>query len=78
MVNRKSRANVRPARLAGVSGRPTKGGLVQVGLTLDPEALEKLREEALRRAKARKSGRPDVSEIVREAIEAWISKHGKH
>jgi len=55
-----------------VSGRPTKGGLVQVTLTLDPAHLETLRAEALRRARARKSARSDVSELVREAIAAWL------
>jgi hypothetical protein len=57
-----------------VSGRPTKGGLIQVTLTLDPDDLEKLRAEARRRAEARKSARSDVSELVREAIRAWLAK----
>lgn len=61
------------ARLIDV-GRPTKGGLVQVMLTLDPADLEKLRAEALRRAQARKSARRDVSELVREAIALWLAR----
>ncbi len=55
-------------------GRPTKGGLVQVTVTLDPSDLERLREEAERRAKARKSARADVSELIREAIATWLSR----
>ncbi len=77
MALRKSSGKLGRARLRDVSGRPTKGGLVQVTLTLDPEALEKLRAEAVRRARARKSARSDVSELVREAIEAWLTKGAK-
>lgn len=60
-----------------MGGRETKGGLVQVMLTLDPEHLAVLREEADRRAKERKRARSDVSEIVREAVAAWVAKQGK-
>lgn len=43
-------------------------------LTLDPDDLEAMRKEALRRAQARKSARSDVSELVRDAIRAWLAK----
>ncbi len=46
-------------------------------LTLDPADLEALRAEAQRRARARKTARADVSELVRESIRAWLEKHGK-
>jgi hypothetical protein len=63
--------------VADVGGRETKGGLVQVMMTLDPDHLRVLREEAERRAKERKRARSDVSEIVREAVAAWVAAHAK-
>jgi hypothetical protein len=62
-----------------VGGRETKGGLVQVGLTLDPADLELLRREAQRRAREREGARTDwnVSELVRLAIREWLAKHGR-
>lgn len=75
MVMRKSRGVPRRATFArDVSGRETKGGLVQVTVTLDPGDLDALRAEARRRAQARKTARADVSEVVREAIRAWLAK----
>jgi hypothetical protein len=65
------------ARLRNMSGRQTKGGLVQVTLTLDPDHLSELRAEALRRAREKKSGRPDTSAVVREILEAWVKRSGK-
>jgi hypothetical protein len=60
-----------------VGGRETKGGLVQVTMTLDPDDLKTLRAEAERRAKERKTARADVSELVRLAIREWIAKRIK-
>lgn len=63
------------ARLARVPGPPKKG-LKFVGYRLRPEQIAALRREALRRAEASGSGKPDASEIVREALDAWLAKHG--
>jgi hypothetical protein len=43
-------------------------------MTLDPEQLAALRAEAVRRAAARKSARPDASEVLREIVAAWMRK----
>jgi hypothetical protein len=75
--NRKSRPTCNPVKSLPVPGRETKGGLVQVTLTLEPADLSALREVAKRRATARKTARADVSEIVREAIRAWLKRHPK-
>lgn len=77
MVRSKSSGIVVRARLRNMSGRQTKGGLVQVTLTLDPDHLSELRAEALRRAREKKSGRPDTSAVVREILEAWVKRSGK-
>ncbi len=63
-------------RVRDVGGRPTKSGMVQVMLTLDPEDLDLLRKEAKRRADVREGTRADwsVSELVRLAVRAWIAK----
>ncbi len=77
MARTESRAAARRGKVSDVGGRETKSGLVQVGLTLDPVDLEILRREAQRRAKVREGARADwnVSELVRLAIRAWISKN---
>jgi hypothetical protein len=41
---------------------------------LEPEQLEALRREALRRAAERGSMKPDASEVVREAVAAWLRR----
>ncbi len=61
-------------RMPRMTGRATKGGLVQVTVTLDPAHLEALRAEAARRARERKSGRPDASEVLREIVGAWLGR----
>ncbi len=68
---------MRRGRVPDVGGRETKGGLVQVGLTLDPTDLENLRREAQRRAREREGARADwnVSELVRLAIREWLTRH---
>ncbi len=78
VTSRKSRRNPARARLADVTGRPTKGGLVQVMFTLSPAQLERLRVEAMRRALARGSGKPDASALLREIIDAWLAKQPRH
>lgn len=39
---------------------------------LRPDQIEALRREALRRAGARGSGKPDASELVRDAVDRWL------
>lgn len=41
------------------------------------DQIEALRTEALKRAADRKSGKPDASEIVRDAVDAWLVAHVK-
>jgi hypothetical protein len=74
----KSRGRERGARVADTVGaRKTKAGLVQVVLTLDPQHLALLRTEAIRRAVAAGSGRPDASAVLREILQAWAAKRTK-
>jgi hypothetical protein len=48
-----------------------------VTLTLDPDHLSALRAEALRRAREKKSARPDASAVLREILDAWVKRSGK-
>ncbi len=73
----KSRGAARGARVAPVTVRKTKAGLVQVVLTLDPNHLALLRAEAARRAAAIGSGRPDASAVLREILAVWAAKAAK-
>lgn len=50
-------------------------GMKTAAYRLRPEQIEALRQEALRRALGGKPGKPDASELVREAIDLWLSKH---
>lgn len=77
MATGKASSAERTGRVHDVSGRETKGGLVQVTVTLDPGDLEVLRTEAQRRARERKTARADVSELVRLAIRDWLARHVK-
>ncbi len=52
-------------------------GLAKAMVRLEPEQLEALRREALRRAAERGSMKPDGSEIVREALAEWLRRHVK-
>ncbi len=53
-------------------------GLKTAAYRLRPDQIEALRREALRRALAGKAGKPDASELVREALDAWLMKAAKH
>ncbi len=70
---KKQRA-VAPGRLGRVP--PPKKGLKLAGFRLRPDQLAALRKEALRRAGERDSKQPDASELVREAVDAWLAKQG--
>jgi hypothetical protein len=49
-----------------------RSGFVKAIFSVEPAQLQALRGEALRRAQAAGSIRPDVSELVREAVAAWL------
>lgn len=53
---------------------PRAKGLKLVGIRLEPAQVEALKAEALRRATKHGSLRPDVSELVREALAAWLKR----
>lgn len=55
---------------------PAPKGLVQFICRLRPEQAAALREEGWKRAKERGRGIPDASEVVREAVDAWMKSHG--
>jgi hypothetical protein len=51
-----------------------RSGHVKALFAITPEQHETLKAEAMRRAQARGTLRPDASELVREALDAWIAK----
>ncbi len=53
---------------------PRAKGLKPVVVRLEPAQVAALKAEALRRAKERGSMKPDASELVREALAAWLRK----
>lgn len=65
----------RYARTAGRLGSvpQPKKGLKLAGVRLRPDQLAALRREAMKRAEARGSVRPDQSEIIREAFDLWLA-----
>jgi hypothetical protein len=54
---------------------PPKKGLKLAGIRLRPDQIKALQLEAIRRAAVRGSMKPDASEVVREAVDAWLAKH---
>ncbi len=63
------------ARTVKVAKRnPRAKGLVRAVARLEPHQLAALTAEAQRRARERGSRQIDVSEIVREGIELWLSR----
>lgn len=71
----KKRGPVGAGRLGAVP--PPKKGLKLAGFRLRPDQLAALRREAQKRAEARESGKPDASELVREAVDAWLAKQAR-
>jgi hypothetical protein len=61
----------------GFGGRGMKKGLVKAMFSMEPRHLEELRREAARRMVERGAGRVDTSELVREAVEAWLRKRAR-
>lgn len=53
---------------------PRAKGLKPVVVRLEPAQIAALKVEALRRAQKAGSVRPDVSELVRAAIDGWLAK----
>jgi hypothetical protein len=52
-------------------GRPP-AGRIKVMVSLEPEQVQALRLEAFRRVEEDPRARPDVSGLVREAVDAWL------
>jgi hypothetical protein len=52
---------------------PTKD-LIKGQWSLSPEHVKALRAEAMRRAMAKGSGKPDASEVLREVLDAWLKR----
>lgn len=50
-----------------------KKGMKLAAYRMRPEQIAALRKEALKRAAARDSGKPDASELVREAVDQWLA-----
>jgi len=73
MYARKQRFSGRPGRLGRVPH--VKKGLKLAAYRMRPDQIAALRREALKRAVARESGKPDASELVREAVDLWLAKH---
>lgn len=54
-----------------------KMGRKMISVRLDPAQIKALHKEALRRARERGLVRADVSELIREAVDAWLAKQGR-
>lgn len=72
MARTKKRASAAPGASAG-----RRRGHVKVMVRLTPQQVAALRAEAFRRAAAIGSGRPDASELVREAVDAWLARSAR-
>ncbi|WP_242344596.1 hypothetical protein [Anaeromyxobacter terrae] len=53
-------------------GRPPTGHVVTT-VSLEPAQLQALKAQAKKRAAAEGRTRPDVSALIREAVEAWLA-----
>lgn len=51
-----------------------RSGFVKVLVSIEPDQHEALKAEARRRSEARGTLRPDASELVREALGAWLKR----
>lgn len=58
------------------AGEAREKDTIPAQFRVERRQLKVLREEAFRRSQERGAGRMDVSEVVREALDEWISKHG--
>lgn len=66
---RKAKASAGPARKVG-----PRSGLTRATFSVEVEQLEALQVEAMKRAQERGSLKPDASEVVREALTAWMKR----
>lgn len=66
------RAMARKATEQEKPKNPRAKGLKPVVVRLEPAQIAALKAEALRRANERGSMKPDASELVREALAAWL------
>jgi hypothetical protein len=57
-------------------GPGRRRGHVKALVRLRPDQLKELRAEALKRAVASGAVRVDVSEVLREAVDAWLTRRG--
>ena len=65
----------RHAERAGEGSRsPLYRGFTKATFSVRPDQLRSLRAEARRRADRAGLFRPDVSEVVREALDKWLAK----
>ncbi len=53
-----------------------RSGYTKAIYSLEPGQVEALRAEAIRRTDPSRSGRPDASVLVREAVREWLARHG--
>lgn len=51
-----------------------RSGLARVVFSIALDQLEALQAEAMRRAQQRGSLKPDASEVLREALTAWMKR----
>jgi hypothetical protein len=61
----------------GPRGSPLFKGHERITIFFQPAQAAALRSEALRRATEAGVTRPDMSQIVRELVDAWIAKSAK-
>ncbi len=58
--------------------RRTKAGNVVKPFAITDAQWAALRREAFKRAAASGFGRPDASAVLRQILDAWMTKAGKH
>ena len=61
-------------KTAASSWRAAGAGRLKFMVVLDPAHVEALQGEALRRAQAAGSLRPDASAVLREVLDAWLKR----
>ncbi len=61
-------------RTAAGPTNPRAKGLQRLVVRLEPAQVQALKAEALKRAQAIGSMKPDASELVREAVAAWLKR----
>jgi hypothetical protein len=67
-------SNSADAEAGGAARSPLYRGFTKATFSVRPDQLRSLRAEARRRADRAGLFRPDVSEVVREALDKWLAK----